>query len=256
MKIRVMADADAVAGAGAALIAGAARAAVAARGTFIFAASGGRTPWEMLRRLAREDLPWGQVTLLQVDERVTDADSPDRNAAQLREALLTSPSPSAASFHAMPVDDEDLDAAAARYAATVERLCGSPPVIDLVHLGLGADGHTASLVPEDPILELTGSWVGTTGVYQGHRRMSLTIPVLDNARALLIVVTGADKAKALLRLSRHDRTIPAGRIDNPDIVVLADRAAASSLDDSGQAGGAASTSTSKFDPSQRPTSGQ
>jgi 6-phosphogluconolactonase len=230
MKIQVLADADAVAQAGAAVLAEAARSAVQARGECTLALSGGRTPWVMLRALQSEEVPWQQVKIVQVDERVAPADSPDRNLRHLRESLLEGAPLPPDNLYPMPVEEPDLAAAAASYARTLEAVAGAPPVLDLVHLGLGPDGHTASLVPDDPVLEVMDAWVGITGAYQEHRRMTLTYPVLNRARALLFVVTGDEKADALLRLSKHDKTIPAGRVENGNIIVLADRAAASRLD--------------------------
>ncbi len=230
MKVRVLADADAVAKAGAAVVAEAARSAVATRGRCSLALSGGRTPWLMLRALVDQEVPWQRLEILQVDERVAPADSPDRNLKHLRESLLASVPLPTDHLHPMPVEASDLVAAAASYARTLETVAGAPPVLDLVHLGLGPDGHTASLVPDDPVLEVRDAWVGVTGAYQQHRRMTLTYPVLNRARALLFVVTGEEKADALLRLSRHDPGIPAGRIENANVIVLADRAAAGRLD--------------------------
>jgi 6-phosphogluconolactonase len=231
MKIQVLSEADAVAKAGAAALAEATRAAVAARGRCTLALSGGRTPWVMLQELVLDkSMPWQQLEILQVDERVAPADSPDRNLRHLRESLLSSAPLPADHLHAMPVEDSDLAAAAARYARTLEKLAGAPPTLDVVHLGLGPDGHTASLVPGDPVLEVTDAWVGTTAPYQQHPRMTLTYPVLNRARAILFIVTGEEKADALLRLSRHDPAIPAGRIENPNVVVIADEAAAARLD--------------------------
>jgi len=234
MNIRVLGDAADVAEAGAGYIADAARAAVERRGVFTLAVSGGHTPWAMLRALAGRDLPWQRVRVLQVDERVVAAGDPDRNLEHLRGTLLANAPLPPGNIYAMPVDERDLETAAARYQRTLETLAGSPPILDLVHLGLGPDGHTASLVPGDPVLGLTGSWVGITDTYQHHRRMTLTFPVLNRARTVLFVVTGDEKSEALLRLSGHDVTTPAGRIVNPNIVVLADQAAAVQLDFSGR----------------------
>jgi 6-phosphogluconolactonase len=229
MKIEVLDDPDAVARRAATLIAEHARAAVAARGRFTFAVSGGHTPWVMLRALAGEQLPWDAIHVVQVDERIAPADSDQRNLKHLRESLSDAPLPPA-NLHAMPVEAADLPAAAAAYARTLEDLAGAPPVLDLVHLGLGPDGHTASLVPGDTVLEVTGVPVALTGgLYQGCHRMTLTYPVLDAARAVLWLVTGAEKVDALGRLQRKDRTIPAGRVRQDNAFVVADRAAAAGL---------------------------
>jgi 6-phosphogluconolactonase len=130
----------------------------------------------------------------------------------------------------MPVEASDLPTAAAQYARTLESLAGSPPALDLAHLGLGPDGHTASLVPGDPVLEVADRWVALTGLYQGRHRMTLTYPVLDRARCVLWLVAGADKVDALSRLNRQDPTIPAGRVSREHAIVVADRAAAAGLD--------------------------
>ena len=226
MKVEVLADADAVAQAAADIIAADARAAVAARGRFVIAVSGGQTPWVMLRALARKDLPWPGVHMLQVDERVAPAGDADRNLTHLRESLLEHAPLPPAQIHAMPVEAVDLLAAAGRYAVTLRELAGTPPVLDIVHLGLGPDGHTASLVPGDPVLDVIDADVALTGVYQGRRRMTLTYPTLDRARRVLWLVTGAGKASMLARLRDGDRSIPAGRVRPGQALVLADRAAA------------------------------
>jgi 6-phosphogluconolactonase len=230
MKFEVLADADTVARRAAALIAADARAAaVAARGRFIMAVSGGRTPWRMLRALANEARPWAGVHVLQVDERVAPTGDPDRNLAPLRASLLGHAPLPPEQIHAMPVESADLDDAVRRYAATLRALAGSPPVLDLVHLGLGPDGHTASLVPGDPVLDVRDADVALTGLYQGRRRMTLTYPTLNRARNILWVVTGEEKAEMLVRLRDADPTIPAGRVRRDNALVLVDRSAAQSL---------------------------
>jgi 6-phosphogluconolactonase len=226
MKIEVFENADAVARKGAAVIAAEARDAVVERGRFVLAVSGGKTPWIMLRALAGEKVPWEQVHLVQVDERVAPAGHTDRNLTHLRDSLLSRVPLPAEQVHAMPVEAADLEAAARRYAETLGAIAGSPPVLDLVHLGLGPDGHTASLVPGDPVLDVMGADVALTGVYQGRHRMTLTYPVLDRARRVLWVVTGAEKAGPLARLRDADPSIPAGRVRQDHAVVLADRVAA------------------------------
>jgi 6-phosphogluconolactonase len=226
MKIEVLADADAVARKGAEIIAAEARAAVAERGRFVMAVSGGHTPWQMLRALANEKVPWESVHVVQVDERVAPARDPDRNLTHLHESLLEHAPLRLEQIHAMPVESPDLDTAARRYAMTLKEIAGSPPVLDLAHLGLGPDGHTASLVPGDPVLNITNADVALTGVYQERRRMTLTYPMLNRARRILWLVTGSDKIAALARLRDGDTSIPAGRIQQDQALVLADHAAA------------------------------
>jgi 6-phosphogluconolactonase len=225
MNIEVFADADAVAKAAAKVIAAEAGAAVAARGKFVLAVSGGRTPWQMLRALAGESVPWSQVQIVQVDERIAPAGHADRNLTHLRESLAHAPL-RAEQIHAMPVEETDLDAAAANYARTLAQLAGEPPLLDLVQLGLGADGHTASLVPGDVAMDVTDREVALTGIYQQRRRMTLTYPLLNRARKILWVVTGAEKVEMLRRLQAGDVSIPAGRIISANALVLADFAAA------------------------------
>ena len=229
MKIEILRDADAVAQKAAEIIATESRAAVKARGRFIVAVSGGHTPWQMLRALAEEEVPWKDVHVVQVDERVAPAGDPDRNLTHLRESLLQHAPLRSEQIYAMPVESPDLDAAAKRYALTLREIAGTPPVLDLAHLGLGPDGHTASLVPGDPVLNVTDSDVALTGVYQERRRMTLTYPMLNRSRRILWLVTGSDKVAALQRLRDGDRSIPAGRIRQDQALVLADSAAAPQL---------------------------
>jgi 6-phosphogluconolactonase len=226
MKIEIFEDADAVAQAAAAIIAAQARAAVAERGRFIMAVSGGHTPWVMLRDLAADELPWKDVHLVQVDERVAPAGDPDRNLTHLHESLLERAPLPPEQIYAMPVESTDLQAAADQYAATLAKIAGSPPVLDLVHLGLGPDGHTASLVPGDPVLQVSDVDVAVTGIYQGRHRLTLTYPVLNRARGVLWLVTGKDKVAMLARLREGDPSIPAGRVNQENALLLADRAAA------------------------------
>jgi 6-phosphogluconolactonase len=229
MNIEVYADADAVAQKAAAIIAAHARDAAAARGRFIFAVSGGHTPWLMLRDLAGEQVPWEALHLVQVDERVAHAGHPDRNLTHLRESLLTRVPLRPEQIHTMPVEAPDLQAAAESYARSLLDIAGAPPVLDLVHLGLGPDGHTASLVPGDLVLNVTDADVALTGDYQGRRRMTLTYPIINRSRRILWLVTGGDKAGPLVRLRDADPSIPAGRVRQDHAQVLADRAAAAGL---------------------------
>ena len=226
MKLETFPDASAAAHAAAVFIAAESRAAHSAQCQFVVALSGGSTPWLMLRALAREEVSWNAIQIIQVDERVAPAGHPDRNLTHLHENLLGPTPLRQEQIHAMPVEAQDPEAAAAKYAHTIADLAGSPAVIDLVHLGLGPDGHTASLIPDDPVLGVTEADVAFTGTYQGRRRMTLTYPILNRARQVLWLVTGSEKAAALQRLEAGDLSIPAGRIRQDSAVVFADRAAA------------------------------
>jgi 6-phosphogluconolactonase len=225
MKIEVFADDESAARAAAEFIAREAAGAVAARGQFVMAVSGGHTPWIMLRVLANEELPWDRVHVVQVDERVAPAGHPDRNLTHLRESLLAHSPIRPEQIHAMPVESPDLEAAARQYALTLRELAGSPPTLDLVHLGLGPDGHTASLVPGDSVLNISDSDVALTDIYQGRRRMTLTYPIINRARRILWLVTGREKLDMMIRLRDGDASIPAGRIHRDRVVIFADRAA-------------------------------
>ncbi len=230
MQIEILSDSDAVAKAAAERIAAAARAACDERGRFVLAVSGGATPWQMLRLLGQEPLAWQQIHIVQVDERVAPPGDLDRNLTHLGQSLLQHAPIATSNIHAMPVESPDLEGAARLYARTLAELCGTPPVIDLVHLGLGPDGHTASLVPDDPVLLVDSADVAITGLYQGRHRMTLTYPTINRARAILWLVTGGSKVDMLPRLRDADPGIPAGRVRQEQATVLADRAAAQKVE--------------------------
>jgi 6-phosphogluconolactonase len=216
VHVEVLPDPAAVARRGAELVAERARTAIAGHGRFTFAVSGGHTPWAMFAKLVGEPIDWEKVTIFQVDERVAPEGDPDRNLTHLRESLRTV----AADVRPMPVDAPDLERAAEEYARSL------PAAFDLIHLGLGPDGHVASLVPGDPVLEVTDRKVAITRVYQRRRRMTLTYAVLEGAPAVLWLITGADKARALHLLRASDSSIPAGRVRPASGIIIADEAAA------------------------------
>jgi 6-phosphogluconolactonase len=211
--LQVFADAPAVAQAGAALIAARIR---SSHGDFHLALSGGRTPWDMLAALAVEDLPWERVTIYQVDERI----APDGDDARNWTHMTASLAPVKLRAIPMPVTDTDLQGACDRYGRSL------PARFDLVHLGLGPDGHTASLVPGDPVLDVRDHLVALTAAYQAHRRMTLTYPALARAREIVWLVTGVEKRRALAQLLGDDPAIPASRVTADSSIVLADRDAA------------------------------
>jgi 6-phosphogluconolactonase len=204
---------------GAQVLADAAKLAVAERGWAELALSGGSDPWPMFSQLEDLFADWDKADIFQVDERVAPAGDDQRNLTHLIESLSIG---AQGSIKPMPVTDEDLEAAAARYAELL------PPQLDIAHLGIGPDGHTASLVPGDPVLEVTDRRVAvTSGEYQGVRRMTLTYPVLEQTRTLLWVVTGESKVDALAKLIAQDPSTPSGRVQPGGAsLILADRAAA------------------------------
>jgi 6-phosphogluconolactonase len=215
LQLEVCRDAPAAAERGADHIAEIAAAAVAERGAFTLAVSGGHGPWPMFAALVGR-MPWERTTVFQVDERVAPKGDDDRNLTHLLRSL---PAEGLASVRPMPVEAGDLEQAAAAYAARL------PEQLDLVHLGLGPDGHTASLVPGDPVLDVDDRDVAVTGEYQGRRRMTLTYPTLDRARQIVWLVTGPDKADALSRLRAADPAMPGGRVSQRHALLLTDRAA-------------------------------
>ncbi len=214
---RVFPDPDALAFAAAQHVALAATRSVESRGSFDFAVSGGRTPWEMFSHLRGMDMPWSRTNVFQVDERFAPDGDPARNLTHLRKALGDVPATVVPMDAGVDPDNVDSTALAARsYASAL------PAAFDLVHLGLGPDGHTASLIPGDPILEEMTDLVGCTGMYQGHRRITLTYPGLALAAQLMWVVSGTSKQDALSRLLSGDESIPAGRVVAGESVVMAD----------------------------------
>jgi 6-phosphogluconolactonase len=187
--------------------------------------------------LGREAVPWAGVHVLQVDERIAPKGDADRNLTHLRESLLENTPLDPKHIYAMPVESPDPLAAAAEYVKTLEKIAGSPSVLDLVHLGLGPDGHTASLVPNDPVLQVADRDVAITDFYQGRKRMTLTYPIINRARQILWVVTGSEKVGPLAQLLNADPSIPGGRIRQEQAFVLADRASAGAMKERTQSKG-------------------
>jgi 6-phosphogluconolactonase len=224
MRTEFLADPEAVAIRAAKQAARLAREAVAERGRCALAFSGGTTPFGAFRALAGEDVPWDRVHLFQVDERVAPSGDPERNYFHLKEALIDRIAIPSANIHFMPVEEEDLEEGARRYGSILRRIAGTPPILDLVQLGLGEDGHTASLFPEDPALRIVDEDVAVTGLHKGRRRMTLTFAAIDRARHILWLVTGSAKSAALERLRAGDRSIPAGQVLRSRAVLLADAA--------------------------------
>jgi 6-phosphogluconolactonase len=226
MNVEILPDEQSLARRAAGVIAAEARAAVAARGRFVMAVSGGKSPWIMLADLANEEVPWANVHVFQIDERIAPAGDPDRNYVHLRDSLLQHAPIPPEQIYAMPVELPDSDAAAKQYAQTLEGVAGKPPMLDLAHLGLGPDGHTASLIPGDPVLNVTDRDIAITGVYQGRKRMTMTYPVINRARKIMWLVSGKDKVAAFKKLRAADPSVPAGRISQTQALLLADKDAA------------------------------
>jgi 6-phosphogluconolactonase len=229
IAMEVLPTVESVAQIAAEIIAADARVAVAERGRFVLAVSGGHTPWLMLRALAKSRLPWSAVHITQVDERIAPAGHADRNLTHIRESLLEGNQLPAENLEGLPVDAMDLEAAARQYCRTLEQIAGIPPVLDLIHLGLGADGHTGSLVPADPVLDIADRDVALTNEYQGRRRMTLTYPIINRARRILWIVTGKEKASVLNRFLHGDPSFPSSRISRSRATLIADQEAAGAI---------------------------
>jgi len=222
LRVLRFASAAEAAGAAARHVADCAARAMAERGQFTLALSGGSTPWAMLAILADMDLDWSATHLFQVDERrAADGDSA-RNLTHARSHFTDRIGLAETHIHAMPVPADDFEAGAQEYAARLRHIGGQPAVLDLVHLGMGADGHTASLLPGDELLDVAQADVGVTRIYQGHRRMSLTFPAINRSRSIMWLVNGADKSAMLQRMLLADRGIPAGRIEQARATVFTD----------------------------------
>lgn len=219
IELEVVADEKAVARRTAELIAAVGAQSVAERNIFSLAMSGGRTPWAMLAMLGEEEqMPWDKTELFQVDERIASPGSEDRNLTHM---VLGLSMDHQSALRPMPVTQRNLEQAARDYESSL------PAPLDCVHLGLGPDGHTASLVPGDPVLEVSDRRVALTETaYQGHNRMTLTYPALAEARQIVWLITGPTKVEALQKLLAGDTSIPAGRVENTRMTVIADEAAA------------------------------
>jgi 6-phosphogluconolactonase len=200
---------------------------VTQRGRAVIALSGGETPWSMLAALRDFDVPWDRLCVAQVDERVAPDGDAQRNLTRLSELLVASGLLRADRLLAMPVTDRDLDHAAREYQRTLERVAGQPATLDLVHLGLGTDGHTASLVPGDPVTDVLEHDVAVSGFHAGHRRMTLTLPILSRARQRMWLITGAAKSTVLRELLDGRGQGPGLRLPREHSSIFADAAASS-----------------------------
>lgn len=229
MEIRTFQSATEVAKEAAIFIADRIKENIIKKGHFTFAISGGRTPWEMIKELAKEDLPWEKVFLFQVDERIAPDAHPDRNLTQLFKAIEGTKLVLRLNIFPMRVNAEDLDEACEEYVSHINRMTENGK-LDLIHLGIGTDGHTASLVPNDSVLEIKEKGVALTdSEYQGRKRMTLTYPLINQAEKILWVVTGEEKAEMLDRLLHQDPSIPAGRIDQHHAIVFTEESAAAKI---------------------------
>ena len=218
LETKILPDAKEASRFAAEAIAAAGREAVAERGEFTLALSGGKTPWAMIGLLGdMDEMPWEQTQIYQVDERVAPPGDEVRNLTHLVQMLSISHQ---AALRPMPVTSRDLEIAAAEYEVHL------PERLDLVHLGLGPDGHTASLVPGDTVLDVDDLRVSMThGRYQGYRRMTLTYPALTEARQILWLTLGEQARDPLAKLLAGDTSIPAGRVENEQMLLVADEAA-------------------------------
>lgn len=227
-------DAEAAASSAAGELARACAAAVTERGQACIALSGGRSPLRAFELFARSPLPWASIVVAQVDERCVPAQDTRRNLAPLQRLLVEQGELPRANLLEMPVERDDVERAADDYAAQVRERLGRGGEFDMVQLGLGDDGHTASLVPGDPVLHVDDRDVAVTQPYQGTRRMTLTYRPLQAARERLWLVTGAAKAPALAALLEGGGSSPAARLRRENSIVVADRASCSLARGSGK----------------------
>lgn len=222
MKLAIAKNRDAVAAAAASELSRICLEAIDARGSCTIALSGGGTPVAMVHVFATHPLPWDRVNVFQVDERIVPAGDAARNVRMLREHLLAAAPIPPGNLHAIPVDGYGPEEAADAYVDVLREECGVPPVLDVIQLGLGGDGHTASLVPGDPVLDVDDRDVAVTDLYKGYRRVTLTYPAINRSRRILWLVAGPDKAEAFARLVAADLRIPAGRVARERALLFAD----------------------------------
>lgn len=232
LPLHVAPDAEAAAIACAGRLASHIEASVVARGRCVLALSGGETPRRMLERLAQEQLPWRALQVVQVDERLAPEGDPARNLTSLEQTLVHEGPLPRANLHPMPVALALASGAPAAIDAcerTLHGLAGTPPVLDVVHLGLGEDGHTASLFPGDALLEMPDRDVGLATRAPRHARLSLTLPALNRARHIVWLVLGGAKAMRLAELIEGRGATPALRVARERAEAIADAAACSAL---------------------------
>lgn len=229
MEVRHYADGSDLARSAAELILDDCERALAARTSdYVLGLSGGHTPQLMFHALADLPMPWSRVHIFQVDERVAAAGSEDRNLTHLTDCLLAHVEIPIANVHPMPVESDNLPSACRHYEVELQRVTGGAP-IDLLQLGLGDDGHTASLPPDNPILEVRDLAIWHVETFNGLPRMSMTYPLINTAKRIVWLVVGAAKAEMCRRLVASDRTIPASRVAQDNAVLLADGEAAADL---------------------------
>jgi len=190
---------------------------VVTRQPHTLALAGGSTPRVLYEQMADCNLPWPDMEIFFTDERCVPADDQDSNFRMANEALL---SKVAVNVHRMPGERCDAD----DYETEMRGVFGATPAFDLVLLGLGADGHTASLFPGDTALEEDQHWVVAVR-RPDHERLTLTLAVLSSARTALFLVTGPTKRDALRRLLAGE-DIPAARVHAGEVLIIADKAAA------------------------------
>jgi 6-phosphogluconolactonase len=229
LDLEILPDGPALAARAGELVAEHLAGAVAARGTATLAVSGGSTPMPFLAELAGKKLDWEAIHVFQVDERVAPPGHPDRNLTGLQAALLDRAAIPPANVHPMPVEAADLDGAAVSYAAEIRQVAGPEGRLDVVHLGIGDDGHTASWPPGDPVVDATGD-VAVVGPFNGRLRMTLTPPPVNRAGWIVWLIAGAGKAPVVARLLAGDRALPSGRVRRSTAIVLADAAAGAQSD--------------------------
>ena len=221
IRVRRSTTAQSAADDAAAWVAARAVALIERTGRFVWAVSGGSTPAVFLESLATHDqVDWSAVHLFQVDERIAPAGSRDRNDTMIRERFVDHRP--LVQYHSMPVEAGDERSALAGHLSELEHLAGTPARLDLIQLGLGADGHTASLVPGDPVLEATTD-VAVSAEYKGSRRWTMTAPLINRARERLFLVTGAEKDEALHCLATGDPGIPGSLITDDQTFLVTDR---------------------------------